>query len=45
MVCIKTYYNILVGKPERKEPVGEPVCRWEDNIKTNIKEMVYVDVY
>jgi hypothetical protein len=26
-------YKILVGKPERKTPLGIPKCRWEDNIK------------
>ena len=26
-------YRVLVGKPERKSPLGKPRCRWEDNIK------------
>jgi len=26
-------YTILVGKPERKRPLGRPRCRWEDNIR------------
>jgi hypothetical protein len=30
-------YRILVGKPERKRPIGRPRCRWEDNIKTNLR--------
>ena len=25
-------YRILVGKPERKRPLGRPMRRWEDNI-------------
>jgi hypothetical protein len=25
-------YRILVGKPERKRPLGRPTCRWVDNI-------------
>jgi len=29
----------LVGKPEGKRPVGRPKRRWEDNIKTDLKEM------
>jgi hypothetical protein len=26
-------YSVLVGKPERKSPLGRPSRRWEDNIK------------
>jgi hypothetical protein len=26
-------YNVLVGKPEGKRPLGRPMLRWEDNIK------------
>jgi hypothetical protein len=26
-------YKILLGKPERKRPLGKPRRRWEDNIK------------
>jgi hypothetical protein len=26
-------YRVLVGKPERKRPLGRPMCRWEDNIR------------
>jgi hypothetical protein len=25
-------YNISVGKPERKSPLGRPMCRWEDKL-------------
>jgi hypothetical protein len=32
-------YRILVGKPERKRPLGRPRIRWEDNIKTDLKEI------
>ena len=32
-------YRVLVGKPERKRPLGRPRFRWEDNIKTNLQEM------
>jgi len=32
-------YEILVGKPERKRPLGRPRRRWEENIKTNPKEI------
>jgi len=25
-------YRVLVGKPEGRNPLGRPRCRWEDNI-------------
>jgi hypothetical protein len=30
-------YRILVGKPERKRPLGRPRHRWVDNIKMYLK--------
>jgi hypothetical protein len=32
-------YGILVGKPERKRPLGRPRCRRVDNIKTDLREI------
>jgi hypothetical protein len=32
-------YRILVGKPERKRPLGGPMRRWENNIKMNLREV------
>jgi hypothetical protein len=32
-------YRILVGKPERKGPLGRHRHRWEDNIKINLREI------
>jgi len=32
-------YRGLVGKPERKRPLGRPRHRWEDNIKVYLQEM------
>jgi hypothetical protein len=32
-------YRVLVGKPAGKRPLGRPRCRWEDNIKINLKEV------
>jgi hypothetical protein len=32
-------YRILVGKPERKRPLGRTKCRWEDNIKMDLREI------
>jgi len=31
-------YNILVGKPERKRPLGIHRRRWEDNTRMNLRE-------
>jgi len=35
----KCAYGILVGKPEGKRPLGKPKCRWEDDIKMDLKEV------
>jgi hypothetical protein len=32
-------YRILMGRPERKRPLGRPRCRWVDNIKMNLREI------
>jgi hypothetical protein len=32
-------YRILVGKPERKRPLGIPRRRWVDNIKMDLREI------
>jgi hypothetical protein len=29
-------YKVMVGKPERKRPLGRSRRRWEDNIKLDI---------
>jgi hypothetical protein len=34
-----TAYRLLVGKPERKRPLGRPRRRWLDNIKIDLKEI------
>jgi hypothetical protein len=37
--------RVLVGIPEGRRPLGRPRRRWEDNIKTDLREMGcgYVD--
>jgi hypothetical protein len=30
-------FSILVGKPERKRPLGKPRHRWKSNIKMDLK--------
>ena len=32
-------YRVLVGKPERKRPLGRPRRRWEGNIKMDLQEV------
>jgi hypothetical protein len=32
-------YRVLVGKPERKRPLGRPRRRWEDNIKMDLQKV------
>jgi hypothetical protein len=42
VTCIgemKNSYNILVGKPEGKRPLVRQRCRWEDNIRMDIREI------
>jgi hypothetical protein len=36
-------YRVLVGRPEGKRPLGRPRCRWEDNIKMDLRE-IEIDV-
>jgi hypothetical protein len=32
-------YRVLVGRPEGKRPLERPRCRWEDNIKMDVREV------
>jgi hypothetical protein len=32
-------YRVLVGKPERKRPLGRPRHRWEDHIQVVLLEV------
>ena len=32
-------YRVLVGKPERKRPLGRPRRRWVDNIRMDLQEV------
>jgi hypothetical protein len=34
----KGVYRVLVGRPEGKRPLERPRCRWEDNIKIDLRE-------
>jgi len=33
-------YRVLVGKPEGKRSLGRSRCRWMENIRTDIQEVV-----
>jgi hypothetical protein len=35
----RVVYSVLVGRPEGKRPLGGPRCRWEDNIKIDLREI------
>jgi hypothetical protein len=37
-------YKILFGNPEKKQSLGRPRCRWEYNIKMDLKEIEWEDM-
>jgi hypothetical protein len=37
-------YRLLMGKPERKRPLGRPRRRWVDNIRMDLGEVGWGDV-
>jgi hypothetical protein len=38
------YTKTVVGKPEWMRPLGKPRRRWEDNIKTDLRQIWCEDV-
>jgi hypothetical protein len=44
MVEVRDAYNILVGRPEGRKPLGRPRRRWKDNIKIDLREIGFGDV-
>jgi hypothetical protein len=32
-------YRFLIGKSEGKRPLVRPRCRWEDNVKRDLREI------
>jgi hypothetical protein len=36
---MRNAHKILVGKPEGKRSLGRPRCKYEDNIRVNLKEI------
>jgi hypothetical protein len=41
---VRGAYNILVGRPEGRRPLGRPRRRWEDNIRMDLREIGFGDV-
>jgi hypothetical protein len=41
---VRGAYNILVGRPEGRRPLGRPRHRWEDNIKMDLREIGFGDM-
>jgi hypothetical protein len=41
---VRGAYNILVGRPEGRRPLGRPRRRWEDNIKMYLRETGFGNV-
>jgi hypothetical protein len=42
---MRNAYSILVGKPEGRRPLGRHRCRWEDDIKMDLREIGRGDMY
>jgi hypothetical protein len=41
---VRCAYNILVGRPEGRRPLGRPRRGWENNIKIYLREIGFGDV-
>jgi hypothetical protein len=39
---MRNAYRMLVGKPEGKRPLGRSRCKWEDNIRMDLREIGWV---
>ena len=35
----RSAFEIVIGKPTGKRPLGRPRCRWEDNIRMDLEEI------
>jgi hypothetical protein len=38
---MRNSYTTLIGKPEGKRPPGRPRRRWEDNMRMDIREIMW----
>jgi hypothetical protein len=41
---VRGAYNISVGRPEGRRPLGRPRRRWDDNIKMDLRKIGFGDV-
>jgi hypothetical protein len=41
---MRNAYKVLVGIPERNRGLGRLRHMWEDNIKTDLREILFVEV-
>jgi hypothetical protein len=41
---VRDAYNILIGKPLGRRPLGRPRRGWEDNLEMNLEEIGFRDV-
>jgi hypothetical protein len=41
---MKNAYEVFVGKPEGKRPIGRPRHRWDDNILMDLMEISFWDL-
>jgi hypothetical protein len=41
---VRGAYNILVGRPKGRRPLGRPRRRWEDNVKMDLRETGFGNV-
>jgi hypothetical protein len=41
---VRCAYNILVGRPEGRRPLGRSRRRWEENIKMDLRDIGFGDV-
>jgi hypothetical protein len=44
MVKMRNAYKHLAGKPEGKKPLTRPSCRWEDDIRMDLRKVVWESV-
>jgi hypothetical protein len=40
----RNMYMVLVGKPMGKRPLERPRRRWEDGIKMDLREIVWIEL-
>jgi hypothetical protein len=40
IIVVMVVYKILVGKPERKRPLGRPKRRWEEHTEIDLKDLI-----